>query len=42
MLAAGGFTLMAAVHIFHIERFKPIIRPAVLTAFLGYLLVSWR
>lgn len=40
MLAAGGFTLMAAVEIFHIERFKPIIRPAVLTAFLGYLLVS--
>ncbi len=39
MLAAGGFTLMAAVHIFHIERFKPIIRPTVLTAFLGYLLV---
>ena len=40
MLAAGGFTLMAVVEIFHIERFKPIIRPAVLTAFLGYLLVS--
>ena len=39
MLAAGGFTLMAAVEIFHIERFKPIIRPTVLTAFLGYLLV---
>lgn len=40
MLAAGGFTLTAAVHIFNIERFKPIIRPAVLTAFLGYLLVT--
>jgi Ni/Fe-hydrogenase subunit HybB-like protein len=39
MLAAGGFTLMAVVEIFHIERFKPIIRPTVLTAFLGYLLV---
>ena len=39
MLAAGGFTLMAAVHIFHFERFKHIIRPTVLTAFLGYLLV---
>ncbi len=39
MLAAGGFTLTAAVHIFNIERFKPIIRPTVLTAFLGYLLV---
>ena len=39
MLAAGGFTLTAAVHIFNMERFKPIIRPALLTAFLGYLLV---
>jgi Ni/Fe-hydrogenase subunit HybB-like protein len=40
MLAAGGFTLMAAVHIFNVERFKPIVRPTLLTAFLGYILVS--
>ena len=40
MLAAGGFTLTATVHIFNIERFKPIIRPTVLTAFLGYGLVT--
>lgn len=39
MLAAGGFTLMATVHIFNAKRFKPIARPALLTAFLGYLLV---
>ena len=39
MLAAGGFILTGTVHIFNIERFKPIIRPAVLTAFLGYVLV---
>ncbi|MGA2182591.1 MAG: NrfD/PsrC family molybdoenzyme membrane anchor subunit [Bryobacteraceae bacterium] len=38
-LAAGGFTLVAAVHIFNLERYKPIVRPAVLTAFLGYILV---
>jgi Ni/Fe-hydrogenase subunit HybB-like protein len=38
-LAAGGFTLVATVHIFNIERYKPIVRPAILTAFLGYLLV---
>ena len=38
-LAAGGFTLVAAVHIFNIHRYKPILRPAILTAFLGYLLV---
>lgn len=39
MLAAGGFTLTATVHIFNIERFRPIVRPTVLTAFLGYVLV---
>jgi Ni/Fe-hydrogenase subunit HybB-like protein len=38
-LAAGGFTISAVVYVFHIERFRPIIRPAVLTAFFGYLLV---
>lgn len=40
MLAAGGFTLTAAVHIFNIKRLRPIVRPTVLTAFLGYVLVS--
>jgi Ni/Fe-hydrogenase subunit HybB-like protein len=39
MLAAGGFTITVVVHVFNIERFKPIIRPTVLTAFLGYALV---
>lgn len=38
-LAAGGFTITAVVHIFRLERFKPIVRPTILTAFLGYLLV---
>ncbi|MGD0362606.1 MAG: NrfD/PsrC family molybdoenzyme membrane anchor subunit [Bryobacteraceae bacterium] len=38
-LASGGFTLVATVHIFNIERYKPILRPAILTAFLGYVLV---
>jgi len=39
MLAAGGFTLTAAVYLFNLKRFKPIVRPTVLTAFLGYVLV---
>jgi Ni/Fe-hydrogenase subunit HybB-like protein len=39
MLAAGGFTLTAAVYLFNLKRFKPIVRPTVLTAFLGYTLV---
>lgn len=38
-LAAGGFTISAVVYIFNIERFRPIIRPTILTAFLGYCLV---
>jgi Ni/Fe-hydrogenase subunit HybB-like protein len=38
-LAAGGFVICATVYIFNIQRFKPIIRPTILTAFLGYILV---
>ncbi len=38
-LAAGGFTVSAIVYIFRLERFRPIVRPAILTAFLGYMLV---
>lgn len=38
-LAAGGFTLAGAVYIFRLERYRPVVRPAVLTAFLGYTLV---
>jgi len=38
-LAAGGFVLTATVYIFNIQRFRPIVRPAVLTAFLGYVMV---
>lgn len=38
-LAAGGFVIAATVHIFHRKRYAPLLRPAILTAFLGYLLV---
>jgi Ni/Fe-hydrogenase subunit HybB-like protein len=38
-IAAGGFSIAAAVYIFNIERFRPILRPTILTAFLGYVLV---
>jgi Ni/Fe-hydrogenase subunit HybB-like protein len=38
-LAAGGFTLVATVHIFNLEKYRPVLRPAILTAFLGYILV---
>jgi len=36
-LAAGGFTLVAIVHIFRIEKYHPVLRPAILTAFLGWI-----
>ncbi|MFO8058235.1 MAG: Ni/Fe-hydrogenase cytochrome b subunit [bacterium] len=39
-LAAGGFVLAAAVYIFRIERLRPFLRAAVLTAFLGYVAVA--
>jgi Ni/Fe-hydrogenase subunit HybB-like protein len=39
-LAAGGFVLTAVVYVFHIEKFRPVVRATLLTAFLGYLLVS--
>jgi Ni/Fe-hydrogenase subunit HybB-like protein len=39
-LAAGGFVIAATVYIFHLKSFHGILRPAVLTAFLGYILVA--
>jgi len=38
-LAAGGFVMCAIFYITKREEFKPLVRPAVLTAFLGYLAV---
>ncbi len=38
-LAAGGFVITATVYILGRKEFHPIVRPAVLTAFLGYLAV---
>jgi len=38
-LAAGGFIIASSVYIFNLEEYRSILRPAVLTAFLGYLLV---
>lgn len=38
-LAAGGFTIAAAVHVFKLRRYHALLRPAVLTGFLGYVLV---
>ncbi len=39
-LAAGGFTTAALVEIFGRRRYQSLLRPAILTAFLGYLWVA--
>ncbi|MCE5273313.1 Ni/Fe-hydrogenase cytochrome b subunit [bacterium] len=39
-LAAGGFVLTGTVHLLNFERYRSVVRPTVLTAFLGYILVS--
>ncbi|MFC1734441.1 NrfD/PsrC family molybdoenzyme membrane anchor subunit [candidate division KSB1 bacterium] len=39
-LAAGGFVIAGAVYVFRLETFRPVVRPAVLTAFLGYIAVA--
>jgi len=38
-LAAGGFVTSSAVYLFGMKEYKPIVRPALLTGFLGYFLV---
>jgi Ni/Fe-hydrogenase subunit HybB-like protein len=38
MLAAGGFCIVGAVYLFNVESLHSVVRPAVLAAFLGYLL----
>ena len=39
-LAAGGFTTAALVYVFNHRHVHRVVRPALLTAFLGYLFVS--
>jgi len=39
-LAAGGFTTTLAAYILGWKKYKPVVRPAILTAFLGYALVA--
>ena len=38
-LAAGGFVLGSAVHLFGLRQYYPLVRPAILTGFLGYFFV---
>jgi Ni/Fe-hydrogenase subunit HybB-like protein len=38
-LAAGGFVMAGAVYIFGLKKYYSVVRSAILTAFLGYLMV---
>ena len=40
-LAAGGFIMTTTVYIFGREKFRPIVRMSILTAFLGYMIFIW-
>jgi len=37
-LAAGGFVMASAVYLFGMEKFRPLVRMSILTAFMGYLI----
>lgn len=38
-LAAGGYIMASTVYLFGLERYRPLLRPAILTGFLGYAFV---
>jgi Ni/Fe-hydrogenase subunit HybB-like protein len=38
-LGAGAFTMAATVYIFNLEQFRPVLKPSILTGFLGYVMV---
>jgi Ni/Fe-hydrogenase subunit HybB-like protein len=40
VISSGGFLMAGTVYILRIEEFKPLLRPSVLTAFLGYMMVA--
>ena len=39
-LAAGGFLVAGTVHLFHLRRFEPVLRPTILTSLIAYQLVA--
>jgi Ni/Fe-hydrogenase subunit HybB-like protein len=40
VISSGGFLMAGSVYILGIEEFKPLLRPSILTAFLGYIMVA--
>ena len=39
-ISSGGFLMAGTVYILGIKEFQPLLRPSVLTAFLGYIMVA--
>jgi Ni/Fe-hydrogenase subunit HybB-like protein len=39
-ISSGGFIMAGTVYILGIKEFQPLLRPSVLTAFLGYVMVA--
>lgn len=39
-ISSGGFIMAGLVYILQLKEFKPLLRPSVLTAFLGYIMVA--
>ena len=38
-ISSGGFLMAGTVYILEMKQFKPLLRPSILTAFLGYIMV---
>jgi Ni/Fe-hydrogenase subunit HybB-like protein len=39
-ISSGGFIMAGLVYIFRVKELTPLLRPSVLTAFLGYIMVA--
>lgn len=39
-ISSGGFLMAGTVYILRIKEFEPLLRPSVLTAFIGYVMVA--
>jgi Ni/Fe-hydrogenase subunit HybB-like protein len=40
VISSGGFLMAGTVYILRLKEFEPLLRPSVLTAFLGYIMVA--
>jgi Ni/Fe-hydrogenase subunit HybB-like protein len=38
-ISSGGFLMAGAIYILQLKQYKPLLRPSILTAFLGYIMV---